>query len=67
VQARGRVLPRYETVRVEGPAHERRFTVSVTVAGMSPASAVGSSKRAAEIGAAAALLERIAAGEAKEP
>jgi len=67
VQARGRVLPRYETVRVEGPAHERRFTVSVTVTGMSPASAVGSSKRAAEIGAAAALLERIAAGETKEP
>jgi ribonuclease-3 len=66
VQARGRVLPRYETVRVEGPAHERRFTVSVTVAGMTPEAAAGSSKRAAEVAAAAALLQRIAAGQGAE-
>jgi ribonuclease-3 len=60
-QARGFALPLYETVKVEGPAHERRFTVSVSVAGLAAETAAGSSKRAAEVAAAAALLARIAA------
>jgi ribonuclease III len=62
-QARGRPLPHYETVRVDGPPHDRRFTVAVSVAGLAPESAAGPSKRSAEVMAAAALLARIAAGE----
>jgi ribonuclease-3 len=62
-QARGHALPHYETIRIEGPAHERRFTVSVSVAGLVAESAAGTSKRAAEVNAAAALLAGIAAGE----
>jgi ribonuclease-3 len=60
-QARGRALPRYEAVKVEGPSHERRFTVEVRVAGLAPERAAGSSKRNAEIAAAAAVLARLAA------
>ena len=60
-QARGYALPRYDTLKIEGPAHERRFTVSVTVAALAPEAAAGTSKRAAEVAAAAALLARIAA------
>ena len=62
-QARGRKLPHYETVRVDGPPHDRRFTIAVSVEGLAPESAAGSSKRSAEVSAAAALLARIAAGE----
>ncbi|MBV8653109.1 MAG: ribonuclease III [Alphaproteobacteria bacterium] len=62
-QARGRKLPHYETLRVDGPPHDRRFTIAVTVDGLAPESAAGSSKRSAEVSAAAALLARIAAGE----
>jgi len=61
-QARGHALPHYETINIEGPAHERRFTVSVSVVGLAAETAVGTSKRAAEAAAAAALLVRIAAG-----
>ncbi len=58
VQARGLKLPEYETVATEGPAHKRRFTVTVKVEGLeqATASATGSSKRGAEIAAAAAAL-----------
>jgi ribonuclease-3 len=61
-QARGRKLPLYETVRVDGPAHDRRFTIAVSVEGLAPERAAGPSKRSAEVAAAAALLARIAAG-----
>ena len=58
VQARGLPLPAYKTVATEGPAHKRRFTVTVKVEGLDAATATasGSSKRAAEIAAAAAAL-----------
>ena len=55
-QARGHALPAYRTVATEGPAHRRTFTVTVTVEGLPPATATGSSKRAAETAAAAAAL-----------
>jgi len=60
-QGRGRGLPVYETVAVEGPAHKRVFTVSARVEGMEPATASGSSKRAAETAAAAELMARLTA------
>jgi ribonuclease III len=59
-QGRGLPLPLYETVKIEGPAHQRHFTVRVTVTTLSPETATGASKRAAEIAAAAALLAQIA-------
>jgi ribonuclease III len=55
-QARGLPLPAYRTVATEGPAHKRRFTVTVNVEGLPPATANGTSKRAAETAAAAAAL-----------
>lgn len=55
-QARGRPLPTYRTVAVEGPAHKRIFTVTASVEGVPPATASGSSKRAAEVAAAAGVL-----------
>lgn len=55
-QARGLPLPVYRIVATEGPAHRRQFTVTVEVQGLVPATAVGSSKRAAETVAAAQAL-----------
>jgi ribonuclease-3 len=63
-QGRGRGLPTYETVSVAGPAHKRVFTVSARVEGAEPATASGSSKRAAETAAAAELIARLSPGQA---
>lgn len=59
-QARGLGLPVYRVVATEGPSHAPRFTVAASVAQSDEVSATASSKRAAETGAAAALLERLA-------
>ncbi len=58
-QGEGRPLPRYETLRSEGPPHSPVFSVAVTVAGLKPATGTGPSKRAAEQAAAERLLKRI--------
>lgn len=59
-QGRGLALPRYREVAREGPAHAPRFTVEVSVdGGPRAATALGSSKRAAEQAAAEDLLEAI--------
>jgi len=57
--ARGLPLPAYETVAATGPAHRRVFTVTVRVNGLAPATADGSSKRAAEGAAAAMALSSV--------
>ena len=57
--ARGGNLPVYSLVATEGPAHAPRFTVTVSVEGAEPATAEGTSKRAAETAAAQALLRRL--------
>jgi len=59
-QARSVGLPLYELVATSGPDHAPRFTVAASVAGGGSATATGSSKRTAEAGAAAALLELVA-------
>lgn len=59
-QGRGLPLPDYQLVATSGPDHALRFTVAVRITGHHQASATASSKRAAETGAAAALLERLA-------
>jgi ribonuclease-3 len=61
-QARGLALPVYELIGTSGPDHAPLFTVAASVAGGEPATAAGSSKRTAEARAAAALLDRLAAG-----
>lgn len=58
-QARGLPLPSYGLIETSGPDHAPRFTVAVRVKGHDEASATASSKRAAETGAAASLMERI--------
>ena len=65
-QGRGLALPRYEVSAREGPPHDPRFTVCVTVdreAGALSAEGEGRSKRQAEQAAAAGLLARLDAGE----
>jgi ribonuclease-3 len=59
-QGRRLPLPEYRLVATSGPDHAPQFTVAVQVAGKEEAIASASSKRGAEIAAAAALLERLA-------
>ena len=51
--------PIYETLKTEGPSHAPIVTVRVTVEGLGDATATAGSKTAAEIAAAAALLEQL--------
>ncbi len=55
-QGRGLPLPAYETVGSTGPSHKPTFTMRVTVKGFPPVEGTGTSKRAAEQAAAAAML-----------
>lgn len=50
--------PSYETLREEGPDHDKRFTVGVFVAGAEVACGEGKSKQEAEQAAAKAALEK---------
>src|SRR5258706_10974989 len=58
-QGRGMALPAYETLATSGPDHAPRVTVAGRGTGFDEASATASSKRVAEAGAAAVLLERL--------
>lgn len=58
--ANRRKPPVYAVTARDGPQHNPRFTVTVTVRGAGEASAEGSSKQEAETAAATALLERLA-------
>ena len=51
--------PRYELVERSGPHHQSRFTVRVSVHGVEPVEAEGSSKQEAERLAAQSILQRI--------
>lgn len=55
-QQRGLALPVYREVTRSGPAHDPVFVMEVVVDGGAPVQGQGTSKRAAEQGAAAALL-----------
>jgi ribonuclease III len=58
-QALWQVAPVYEVVGVSGPDHDKRFEVSLAIAGQSWGRAGGRSKKEAEQAAAAAALEMI--------
>jgi len=59
VQSRGAPVPVYRIVERTGPDHAPEFTLEVSVEGEPPATATGSSKRAAETAAAETLLNRL--------
>jgi ribonuclease-3 len=59
VQARSLGIPRYSVTQEEGPEHDRRFTVEVTIGAHSWGVGSGRSKKEAEQSAAADALERI--------
>ena len=58
-QSKALGLPVYRTLSSSGPAHSPLFEVEAEVAGLGKATATGATKRAAEQGAAGALLARI--------
>jgi len=59
IQAKRRQAPTYRVVGVEGPDHDRDFTVEVSVDGDVIGSGRGKSKRQAEMAAAQAALESL--------
>jgi ribonuclease-3 len=58
-QARGLPTPAYKEMARTGPHHDPEFRVSVTLPNRPAAEGLGSSKRAAEQAAAAAMLTRV--------
>ena len=58
-QARGLPTPAYQEVARTGPHHKPKFSVTVALPDRPPAEGLGSSKRAAEQNAAAAMLTRV--------
>jgi len=58
-QALWQTAPVYEVVAEEGPDHDKRFEVALSLAGRPYGRAVGRSKKEAEQGAAAAALEAL--------
>jgi ribonuclease-3 len=58
-QARGLPTPAYKEVARTGPHHDPEFKVTVTLPSRPPAEGMGSSKRAAEQAAAAAMLTKV--------
>lgn len=65
-QGVGLAPPVYREVARSGPPHAPTFTVEVVIAGSPPVMASGASKRAAERGAAEAMLARLDAGRRSE-
>lgn len=60
LQSRGRAVPEYEVMKIEGKSHEQTFTVSCKIESFEqPVSAKGSSRRKAEQAAAEKALEQI--------
>jgi ribonuclease-3 len=58
-QARSLGIPHYSVIQEEGPEHDRRFTVEVSIGAQSYGSGFGRSKKEAEQAAAAQALEHI--------
>jgi ribonuclease III len=58
-QGGGLPLPQYVSLERSGPDHAPQFTTEVRISGQPPARGVGPSKRAAEQGAASAMLAHV--------
>ena len=58
-QGRGKALPVYRTMGMEGPSHDPMFLVEVAIEGHSPMTGRASSKREAQQAAARAMLEAV--------
>jgi len=58
-QARSLGIPRYSVIHEEGPEHDRRFTIEVSIGAQSYGSGLGRSKKEAEQAAAARAIEYI--------
>ena len=56
---KGGAAPVYRLIKREGPDHAPRFLIEVSVAGQTPATGEGSSKREAEQAAAQAMLAQL--------
>ncbi|UCB53164.1 MAG: ribonuclease III [Candidatus Zixiibacteriota bacterium] len=59
MQALGLGLPRYDLLVEEGPDHQKRFTIAVSVKGRQLGKGMGNNKKEAEQGAARMALENI--------
>lgn len=57
-QGKGLPTPSYREIERSGPHHDPQFRVAVELPGLKPAEGIGGSKRAAEKGAATAMLAR---------
>ncbi|HYW63931.1 MAG TPA: putative dsRNA-binding protein, partial [Bradyrhizobium sp.] len=57
-QGKGLPTPVYREVERTGPHHDPVFRIAVDLPGLAPAEGVGGSKRAAEKGAASAMIAR---------
>jgi ribonuclease III len=66
VQEQDRVTPTYRTISVQGPAHDRTFTVEVLISDARMGVGSGSSKRSAQQEAARRALIRLTAEEELE-
>jgi ribonuclease III len=58
-QARSLGIPRYSVIHEEGPEHDRRFTIEVTIGAQCYGRGFGRSKKEAEQAAAAQAIEHI--------
>jgi ribonuclease-3 len=58
-QARALPTPAYQELARTGPHHKPKFSVAVVLPGRPPAEGIGTSKRAAEQAAAAAMLTKV--------
>lgn len=63
IQAEYNVTPSYRIVQIEGPDHERQYTVESVIGDIIAGIGVGKSKGAASQAAAAQALRRLEAGE----
>lgn len=59
IQAQGLPAPHYQVINIEGPDHQKRFTISVSINHHLIAQGTGPTKQAAETSAARAALEKL--------
>ncbi len=58
-QAQGKGIPRYQTIKEEGPDHDRTFTIQVTVGNEAMGVGVGKNKKEAEQAAAEEAVKKL--------